>query len=90
MPRLEDWFITSDSDNPYKAPELRAQKLSGKIYDDETKRFEDGTEVITSTIVKYDFENELIQTKSTEYKLGKISDEYSKWLELNKISLEVI
>ncbi len=70
MPRLENWSIKGEF-NPYQAPELRIRELSGEIYDDEAKRFKDETEILTSTIIKCDFENNTAQTKSREYKLGK-------------------
>jgi hypothetical protein len=60
--RLENWKVinTSFGGNAY-----------GNIYDDEAKRFEDGTAIKTSKIQEQDLDNNYIKTMSTEYTLGK-------------------
>lgn len=88
MPRLENWSIGSEFSNPYQAPELQVRKLYGEIYDDEFKRFEDGTRIVSSRLVELDLQNNIGQTRNTKYILGKPSEDYLKWLEENDISLE--
>lgn len=60
--RLENWFLWGTS------------QLAGKIYDDATKRFDDGTDVRTSTvngnIVDFE-EGDVITTRNSTYTLGK-------------------
>lgn len=85
MPILEDWAIITDHD-PLLAPELRKMRLSGKVFN--RQGFEDGTEVVTSSVQMIDLKNNIVKTKNTEYKLGKPSEEYLKWLEKNGKTLE--
>ena len=72
MPKLTNWFITSDS-NPYLAPELITSKLVGVVTGHDA--FTDGEMVVTSPIVGS--KGDLIITKSgTLYELGEVDREY--------------
>jgi hypothetical protein len=75
-------------DNPYQAPELAKVKLNGLIYNDEKKRFADGTSVTTSSLMEIDIKNNIAQTRNTTYKLGEPSEEFLKWLNDNGYKLE--
>ena len=87
IPRLENWSIIGDFD-PYKAPELQYKMLQGEIYDDEKKRFNDGRYVRTSQLIELNIKNNYAQTKNTKYILGKVSEDYLKWLKENDMTLE--
>jgi hypothetical protein len=56
MPKIEKWFFSNGS-------------LCGFIYND--NRFPDGTPVTTSKVIKYDEENNTVQTRNTLYELGE-------------------
>jgi hypothetical protein len=84
MPRLEEWSVVSTED-PYKAPEQRQMKLSGKVYDDD--RFFDGDMITTSRIV--DSVGRTVTTRSgTKYTLGEPSADYLAWLAATGLTLD--
>lgn len=58
-PRLENWVVTQWFSQAI---------IDGLIYND--TRWEDGTRIYTSAIVKIDTENEIVETRNTLYKLG--------------------
>lgn len=71
--RLEEWALVYK--NPYIAPELQKQCLSGRVFGH--LRFEDGTEIVTSPIER--LEGDFVITKSGScYWLGKASKDYEK------------
>lgn len=88
MPILKNWSIIRDNNNPYLAPELRKVRLQGCIYNDEKKRFDDGTPVSTSSLQKLDIENKVAQTRNTTYQLGEPLEEFMNWLNKNGYRLE--
>ena len=70
--KLEDWSITAHKD-PFRAPELTIQRLSGKIYGH--PNYEDGDEITTSPIS--DSNGDKIVTESgSEYELGEVNQVY--------------
>ena len=87
MPRLEDWSITGGF-NPYQPPECQHRFLQGIIYDDEKKRFPDGSPVRTSILQDLDLKNNIAQTRNTTYILGSISEDYLKWLREKDLTIE--
>lgn len=89
MPRLENWSVIGYLD-PYQAPECQSVYLNGEIYDDEKGRFSDNSKVTTSRIVSLDLVDNIAQTKNTKYILGKVSEEYAKWLDKNNIILKEV
>ena len=64
--RLEEWEHHTNA-NPYKAPEAVCEWFSGFAYGH--PRFEDGTFVTTTAMVKG--KGHRIDTRNTSYKLGK-------------------
>lgn len=88
MPRLENWSIGCAELDPYRAPESQKKVLYGQIYDDEKERWNDGTNIRTSTIVELDIKNNSAKTLNTKYILGEPSKDYLEWLEENNMTLE--
>lgn len=86
MPKLENWSITTNNDNPFLAPELRSIRIHGEVYQHEN--FTDGTKVTTSSVQELDLECNQAQTRNTLYTLGNPSEDYLKWLEQHGKSLE--
>ena len=87
MMRLENWGFTSTSAlDPYLAPELARTKAVGKVYGN--PKFEDGENVVTSVVDKFDLEAMVIHTRSgSVYQLGKMAPEFAKFLESNFYAL---
>ncbi len=86
MPRLENWSVVVNN-KPFTAPELLNKRLNGEIHDDEKNRFENGTKITTSPIIKFDLKNKTAQTHNTQYVLGIPSEDYLKWMKDNNIEL---
>lgn len=57
---LKDWKIQKIEDSVI---------IFGKVYNDIKKRFEDGTEIHTSKILKADFVNGVVETLNSVYHL---------------------
>lgn len=57
---LKDWHIERYGDNVI---------VRGTIYKDIKHRFRDGTEIITSAVLKADFVNGIIETRNSVYHL---------------------
>jgi hypothetical protein len=85
MPRVENWSIVSTDVDPYRAPELKARRLSGIVSGHST--IEDGKFITSSSLVEFDYLNSKALTKNTVYDLGEINPEYKKWCDTNKIDL---
>ena len=86
LPRLENWSIVQCDNYPYLAPELRAIKLCGEIYDDE--RYFGGKRIQTSRLTEFNVEGKYAKTYSgTYYDLGEIDPAYEKWLKSNNKAL---
>lgn len=86
MYKLENWSIVETDLDPYKPPECKSKKLSGSVYDH--PRFLDGKDITTSRIVGayQELNNIVVETKSgSKYVLGKMSEDYQKWLDENKL-----
>lgn len=73
MPRLEKWGAARTSDyDPYLPPECSTWILSGEVY--ANPRFPDGDRIITSKIVEFMVEDDLvtaITASGTVYILGE-------------------
>lgn len=75
--KIENWCLTLIGD-AYTAPECRTTVVAGKVF--EREGFAAGSHIVTSKIV--DSGPDWVKTASgTVYKLGKISDEYTVYLE---------
>lgn len=61
MPRLEDWWV-------HRATAASKGVVFGKVYGD--KRWENGTEIRTSPVQKWDFENNRVTTLTAVFELG--------------------
>ena len=86
MPHLHNWTVTKCSSNPYKAPELWSWKLTGIVTGSD--KHTDGTEIITSKVIKLDTTGRKATTKSgTEYALGEPSVSWLAWLKENNFEL---
>ena len=73
--KIKNWSVIIKTTNPYQTPELGIQCLMGQVYGH--PRFEDGTEVTTSSIAGV--EGDLIVTKSgMKYKLDMVNPEYER------------
>lgn len=82
MIRLENWYITSDINNGYQAPESVAMRLCGNVYGHPVKRHVDGKLITTSAIS--DVNGTRVTTRSgNEYFLGTPSAEYVEWCKTN-------
>jgi hypothetical protein len=82
MPRLEKWGAIKDDYDVYLAPELRSWLLTGEVLD--SSKFPDGHRVITSPIVEFTVEEDLVRAKTrsgTLYVLGQPDPEFIKVLE---------
>lgn len=82
MSKLDNWSIISGVNHNWKrppdnytAPELITHHLRGEISND--YRFDEGTIVYTSTIVKKKGNN-IITRSGTEYEIGNPLPEYEK------------
>lgn len=77
-PIIKNWFISSYSPNPYRAPELCPTVIYGNVYGSE--KFEDGTFIHTSRIMKYVKEQEriFVKTKNSIYEIreNEMAEEY--------------
>ncbi len=82
---LEDWSIVQITESPYQAPELARSALYGKAFGH--PRFEDAQYVTTGTIQKFDSETMTAETNRTKYKLGKMADQFRKYLDDENIEL---
>lgn len=58
---LKDWYIKRMSDG--------SVIIFGTVYNDIKKRFQDGTEIHTSKVLKADFVNGVIETRNSVYNL---------------------
>lgn len=76
MPTIENWSTYQDNTNEYLAPELRPVILQGNIYHD--SRFNDGSFISTSRLIKIDIKNNFAKTNHTEYVLGEPDAEFKK------------
>lgn len=83
--RLEDWSIIQVTDNPYQAPELGRPALHGDAFGH--PRFPDGSSITTGTIQKFDSKTMTAETNRTKYKLGKMADQFRRYLEKDNIEL---
>lgn len=88
MPILENWSIIRDNNDPYLAPELRTIRLNGEIFDDEKMRFENGTNVSTSKLNEINIKEGYARTSNTTYILGKVSEEFQKFMDDNGYKIE--
>ena len=61
--KLENWKLGLNDDNEYS--------VIGTIYGDKEKKFDDGTLIVSSSIIMIDFEKSVVKTKNSTYKLGK-------------------
>lgn len=87
MPLLENWSIVRDN-NPYLAPELHTIRLNGEIFDDEKMRFENRTNVSTSKLKELNVKEGYAKTLNTTYVLGKVSEEFQKFMDDNGYKIE--
>jgi hypothetical protein len=62
--------------------------LQGKVY--ERDGFEDGVNIIISSAKELDLQNNIARTRNSEYILGKLSEEYLKWLDSNGLKLNEV
>ena len=67
MKKIENWFITPGSSDPYLAPELRQPRLGGIN--------EDGLNIVTSPIQGLSLNGNIL-TMNTEYELGEADPNY--------------
>lgn len=74
MPTLENWSLI-DTDDPYTAPELRKVRLHGIVHDH--PRFNDGDEVMTSSIVGATGDT-IMTSSGSLYTLGKVNPDYEE------------
>ena len=73
--KLEHWSLVAD--DPYKAPELQRPSLRGEVYGN--PNFDDGTIVITSTVMSVDVTTQSATTRSgSVYELGEVDPEWEK------------
>lgn len=70
-PILKEWAIITNNKNPKMSPIERSEHCLGKIYGD--SRFKDGKVVITSEIIRFIEEQDVIiaETKHSKYILRK-------------------
>lgn len=73
--KLENWYISVKTSDPYKAPEQGVSVLAGNIYNH--PRFEDGKYVTTSPVRGQTEDGDII-TQNTIYTLGTVKDDYEK------------
>lgn len=66
--QIENWYITPDPRDPFKAPECREPCFGGIV---------DGRNVITSSICELSEKGNIL-THNTEYVLGEIDPNYEK------------
>lgn len=59
---LREWEITREDDYVV---------VRGRIYNDIKKRFDDGTHIQTSMVLKADFVSGIIETRNSVYHLAK-------------------
>lgn len=74
---VKNWSITSDFTS-YTAPEMRKYFLCGNVYGN--VKFEDGTSIRTSNIIKIEEKNDykIVHTRNSKYKVFKddVSEDY--------------
>ena len=88
MPKLDGWYLLSH----WGIPKVKAGPepffMGGIVSEDEQGRFDDGTPIYTSKVIKFDPENNLAVTKSgTHYRLGNASVDYLASLESHTAKL---
>ena len=74
--KLENWAIVMRETNPFKDPGQIKLQLTGNVYDH--PRFDDGTNVITSSIETINEDDKIITYSGSEYELGKVCEDYEK------------
>jgi len=82
MPTLDRWFLLSHIGVP-KLKSIPGDDyfLAGRVTSDELERFDDGTDIYTSKVIKFDLESKTAVTKSgTKYTLQNISHDYEEML----------
>jgi len=79
MIKIENWSLIVPDVDPYLAPELFSVRLHGEVHGH--PNFVDGEEVTTSPIVS--FNGRVVKTQNSEYELGIVNQEYSKWYKEN-------
>lgn len=62
---LRDWIIRHDFN-----AKTEWHCLTGHIYNDSRGKFIDGQEVVTSRLIRINFENMIAETENTAYKLS--------------------
>lgn len=73
---IEDWILVEDNSDPYKAPELRARQLIGRVFGH--PRFEDGEVVRSGSLETFDITARSASTRSTSYYLGAPKSDYAE------------
>jgi hypothetical protein len=77
--RLENWAVV-ESANIANYQALRAGSLLvGKVFSH--PRIGEGTFIFTSTIVRFDENANVAETRNTSYFLGQVSRDYKVWTE---------
>lgn len=85
--KLEKWatVFLPNKFTKYIAPELLPMRICGKVYGND--KFENGEEIITSPVEKFDKKNKLAITRSGSlYYLGEPAKEFIEWCEENNMS----
>lgn len=80
--RIENWSIKATGD-PYQPPEVGSKSIAGLVYDH--PKFDDGETILTSSIQSHEYENGIVRTMNSTYKLGKIDRGYYSFLKENNI-----
>jgi hypothetical protein len=79
---IQEWAVVSGEFSAYDAPETLCLYIRGKVFNSE--KFDDGTVIVTSEILSLKENGRIVLTSNNvEYRLGKISKEYRKWLKNN-------
>lgn len=78
-PKLENWEVCAETQDPYSPPECIGRTVKGDVYGHQ--EIEDGSRVRTSTI--QEIGPGFVRTANTEYQLGKPHPRYLEWCREN-------
>lgn len=73
---IKNWSVVTTNINPYQAPETQGRSLQGRVFGH--PKFDDGTEITTSSICGIGDQGEILTTSGSSYILGQVDPAYEK------------
>ena len=85
---LRNWSIIARQRHEYEAPELAFPSIRGNVYGGHP-RVEDGQELFSGTILKFDTDAMVVETRRSIYKLdGPPEMKFAEYLAKNNYTIE--